>query len=390
MQIYNLCMKITKRKLPILLIYVVVFINVLIIVNINFQKSETTQASFSPKKTDIALFSVDSSPLIDGLKRQLEQTANFKDIPDEPEALQDALYFREVTYILRIPSDFTIKMMKGNNVKIEKRTVPGANYQTVIDAQINQYLNTARSYIAENPEITQEELVLSISKDMAIQVEVTMKETATTAAVQSYSAFYFNYLAYVFLSILILAISALMLVFNNPDLQKRSACSPISSNQVNRQFILANFTITFAVWFMMCGLYFLMRPKGSMQISILFHILNAFVFALCCASISYLIGITVKGQSAVSAVSNVVALGSSFLSGVFLPQAFIAAPVLKISSFLPTYWYVKANNQIAEQSSFDIAHAASFLSYILIELGFAVAFLVLALVVGKKKSIRIH
>ena len=40
------------------------------------------------------------------LNRELSRVANFVELPDETEALQDALYFRTVTYILRVPEGF--------------------------------------------------------------------------------------------------------------------------------------------------------------------------------------------------------------------------------------------------------------------------------------------
>jgi ABC-2 type transport system permease protein len=381
-------MKIIKKKMPMLLIYVFVFLTVLMIVASQYKKTQQVQTSFVPVKTNIAIIREESSPLIDGLMEELAKKATFSDIPDKPEALQDALFFRSVTYIIRIPRGFTEQFMRGADVAVEKTVVPDSISNIYIDMCINQYFNTARAYVDSNRSITQEKLVTNVKKDLSLTVPVILRNNEMKAAALSYSAYYFNYLAYVFLSVLILGISALMVVFNNTDLKKRNACSPISSGRINLQFILANLLFTFAVWVIMSGSYFIFDFQSLFSPYMGYFFLNSIVFAFCAASISYLIGISVKSQSAVSAVSNVVALGSCFLSGVFVPQEFIAGSVLQIASFTPTYWYVKANNRIAELSQFDFPHASVFLSYILIEFGFAVAFFVLALVVGKKRNIR--
>jgi len=48
-----------------------------------------------------------------------------------------------------------------------------------------------------------------------------------------------------------------------------------------------------------------------------------------------------------SAAANVFSLGSCFISGVFVPQDLMSNTVLKIASFTPNYWFVKANNSIS-------------------------------------------
>jgi ABC-2 type transport system permease protein len=106
---------------------------------------------------------------------------------------------------------------------------------------------------------------------------------------------------------------------------------------------------------------------------------------ICGTSLSYLIGTAVTNQEALSAVCNVVTLGPSFISGVFVPQELISQSVLRIASFTPSYWYVKANNEIAGLTSFGFEQLESVFSSILIQLGFAVAMFAVALVVAKRK-----
>ena len=83
-------------------------------------KEQHVDTLFNQQKSNIAFISEEKSPLIDGLKHELEKVANFVDLPDEKEALQDALYFRSVYYILRVPEGFTESFMKGENVQLEK------------------------------------------------------------------------------------------------------------------------------------------------------------------------------------------------------------------------------------------------------------------------------
>lgn len=86
-----------------------------------------------------------------------------------------------------------------------------------------------------------------------------------------------------------------------------------------------------------------------------------------------------------SAAANVVALGCSFISGVFVPQEMLGDTVLNIASFTPTYWYIKANSAIAETVEFSFKNLTPIYTDMLIMLAFAVACIAVALVIMKQK-----
>ena len=382
MPVFKLCMKIIKKNLPSLLIYVGIFLLILVLFATNSTKK--AQTGFTTDKCKVAFISEESSPLIDGFKQELSKSAEFVTIADNTEKLQDALYFRNVEYIIRIPKGFTASFMNGEDMQIQKTTVPNSTSSAFLDIHINQYFNTARLYVKNVKGITQAELVKHLSTDLGTGTTVELKAGQSTSN-HNFAGNYYNYLAYVLLSILILGIAAIMLVFNNQDLQRRNFCSPIRAGSINMQFMLANFAFSFACWAIMAGFYFVFDSENAFCTNTLYFLLNSFVFTFCGACISYLIGNLIKDENAISAVCNVVTLGSSFLGGVFVPQQYLNDTVLKIASFTPTYWFVKANGQIAELTNFDYANLSPIFSNILVEVGFGIAFFVLSLVIGKRK-----
>jgi ABC-2 type transport system permease protein len=113
--------------------------------------------------------------------------------------------------------------------------------------------------------------------------------------------------------------------------------------------------------------------------------LNSFTFALVILSVSYLIGISVKSRKAISAISTAASVGLAFLSGMFVPQEFLGSPVLKVASFTPVYWFVKANNAIETVTQATWSQLSGIASYMAIQLGFAAAIISIALVVSKRK-----
>lgn len=384
MPVYKLCMKITKKNIPNLLIYIIVFLVVSSIMAASAQKSLKEQEAFSRMKSNIVFINEEESPLIEGLKDELGKAANFVELPDETEALQDALFFRRIVYILRIPKGFTQRFINGDYMPLEKTIVPDTYSSAYIDLAINKYLNTARLYIQHMDGITQEELVSHLKENLSKETNVEIPSSELKADL-NYSNFFFNYLAYSLLSILIMGMSALMISYNDRDLKRRVGCSPLSDTAANLQFILANLTFAMVSWLIMVIFCLIIDAKNILTLNTFYFVVSSFVFAFCGSGMGFLIGSVAKGNEAISAITNVVVLGSCFLSGVFVPAEFLGSTALKIASFMPTYWYVKANNQIAQLTHFDSAYIKPVLSDMAIVFCFGIAFFALSLVVRKNR-----
>jgi ABC-2 type transport system permease protein len=84
---------------------------------------------------------------------------------------------------------------------------------------------------------------------------------------------------------------------------------------------------------------------------------------------------------------NVITLGMSFLGGVFVPQSVMSKSVLSVGRFLPSYWFVRANDAIGELSRFDPGSLRPIYGSILIQLGFAAALFSVALLLSKERRL---
>lgn len=385
MPVFKLCMKIVRKNMPSMMIYIVIFLGIAILVS-KANAPAPQDGGFSQTKTTVAFYSEEDTPLVQGLKKELAKTCNFTEIPNETEKLQDALFFRNVDYILRIPKGFTDRFLRGETPKLAKTIVPDSVSARYTDLAVSQYLNTARLYVNSLNGISQEELVRRVENDLSANTPVTMKSDVTQLAKNDFTVYYFNYLAYTLSSILILGISAIMLVFNNKELKRRNFCSPISAGSMNLQFIFANFTFTVACWVVTVSACFALNPGALASRNTLWLTVNSLMFTLCLSGVSYVIGTLMKNRNVISAVNNIVTLGPCFISGVFVPQEYLNDTVLKIASFTPTYWYVKANNQIGELAAFNSETLSPILFCMLVELCFAAAFFAVALAIGKQRK----
>lgn len=387
MPVFNLCLKIIKKNLPSISIYVIIFLVISTLITVSNVNQQTQ--GFSQTKAKIAFLAEESTPLVEGFKEELSKTNQLVELPDEKEKLQDALFFRDVTYILRIPAGFTGSFLQGGGLQLQKTVVPGSMENIYVDLTVNQFWRLAALHSQNSPGISQEETVRRVAKDMAANTEVNISNPGGKKDIsQSFSVYYFNFLAYTLTSVLILGVSAIMIVFNNRDLSRRNFCSPLPAGSINLQFFLANLVFTGTAWILMTGACFIFDPKDALTQNMIYLLLNSLVFTLCLASASFLIGNLVKSRNAISAIANVAALGPAFISGVFVPQEFLASPVLRLASFTPTYWYVQANSKIGSLTDFSWSSLSPVFNNMLITAGFALAFFAISMVVAKRNRLR--
>jgi len=184
---------------------------------------------------------------------------------------------------------------------------------------------------------------------------------------------------------IIFGVSSILLVFNDIDIKRRNLCSPLGSNSISLQCFLASALFALVNWIALVALSSMFGIDEITAPSTWLYIVNSLVFAICISGLAFLIGSLTKNREVVSAVANITTLGTSFLSGVFVPQEILGENVLRIASFMPTYWYVRANERIAGLIDFSIYNLSDVLISLAIQLAFGAAFLIAALVIGKRR-----
>ena len=386
MLVYKAFFKIIYKNLSELLIYVVVFLSLAIF--LSSANSSTQSTDFTGTKLNIAFINQDkNSKLVNGLKNYLDKNANIVHIGNDDKKLQDALFFRQIEYILRVPEGFTDGMLNREAIKLQRTAVPGSAGSVYIDSVVNKYLNTAMIYINNIKNLTEDQLVSYIEEDLSNETQVYVNNFGNQTSKSNGVVYYFNYLAYSIQAILILGVCAVMLVYNNIDLKRRNLASPLKPKYMNFQMILGNLSFAVITWLITITASFFIHGKYMFTSNGLLLLLNSFIFTFAALSLSFLLANIVKSRNAMSAATNVFALGSCFISGVFVPQEFLSKPVLDIASFTPTFWYVKANNLIVDMTSFTLENLAAVIHCMLIVFGFAVALLSISLVIIKQRKI---
>lgn len=391
MPVFKLCLKIINKNKMVMMVYILAFVMVSFIVR-SFNKPSEGLTTYSDTKVSIAIISEEDTPLTKGIETALSRIAEVKSLEgyedNLKETIQDALYFRALHMVIMIPEGFTDAILAGEPMTIKAQSVPGSVESMQVNLLINQYLNLARLYVTADEAIGADALASAIASVMDQPAEVTIINPNPDAVQGDLMPFFFNYLAYSYMFVMILGVSSIMLVFNRKVIKWRNACGPMPSLNMSAQLLLAIAVFAVVVWLILVTLCLVFDSQNAFKTNTLYFMLNAAIFGISVLGLSFLLANLIKGKDASSAVANIITLSTCFLSGVFVPQAFLGEGVLKVASYFPTYWYVKANTQIAVLTRFSFASLKEILGIFLIELGFAAAFIIVSLAVGKRNQLR--
>jgi ABC-2 type transport system permease protein len=329
----------------------------------------------------MALRSAESAPLVEGLKRELVKTATLVDLPLGVDSVQDALFFGDVGYVVDVPQGFSKAFMEGRALPMTSHSRPDDQSGRYLEMAIDHYFRLVGLYRSELPQMGEAELVLSVAKNLEEETRVVVHQGPSPVRSMPYARGYFNFMSYSLFNLLILGICALMLVFNQKEIRLRNRCSPISLRRLNGQLFLAYSLIC---WLVMSALCLLAQRDPLPGANIFLFLLNSLVFTLWAASAAFAMGQFTEKRDALSGMATVVTLVTSFLGGAFVPQEFLSGGLLKFSQFLPTYWYVRANNRIAEIGTLSYGEISPTLQALGMQLLFALAFISVALLVARK------
>lgn len=381
MRVFNTYMKIIKKNFASLAIYTIVFIIITISMTMITNKNQTD--TFEQVKTKIAFFDNDNTNLSNDLKKRLEKIADFIEIEDDEQELKDALFFRKINAIIRIEKGFTEDLLQGNDVNIEMNSIPNTYANYYVEMAINSYVGAIQSY-GNYTNYTEAEIIEKVSEDLThtTQIELTTKKEATYMQTTTN---YFIYLYYILAVSLILGIGMTMSTFNQKNLRRRTIVSKLSNRKMNLELTLGHIVYSFSILAILLVALAIIIPQAYTDARILLFTANAVCITLTILAISFFIGSTVKNKTAQNAVANVIGLGTSFISGIFVPIELLSEGVQKIASFTPSYWYVNATKLIESTNVINFESLKPILQAMGIQLAFAATFWFVSLVISKHK-----
>ena len=115
-------------------------------------------------------------------------------------------------------------------------------------------------------------------------------------------------------------------------------------------------------------------------------IINSFIFMICATTLAFLVGTILTKKEAVNGIMNIIALGSSFLCGAFVPVEYLPDSVLKIAHVIPTYWYIQNNEVTKTLEEINIDTLKPIITNWIVILIFSVIFIIITNIISKRKQ----
>ena len=345
------------------------------------QTSENSM-SFVASKPDVLIVNNDENQkLTSNLVNYIENNCNIIDIKDTEEARNDALFYRDVNYIIYIPENYSKDFLNGLNPEIEIKST-GDYQSSYAEMILTRYIKVANIYRKEIQ--NEEELISKINETLSKETEIEVTSKLDTDNL-SRATFYYNFLNYTILAGCVYLICLILSSFREEKIRKRTIISSMNYKKYNRQLLLANGILIMILWVFYVVLSFILIGEVMFGVHGLILIINSFVFSICSLTIAFLIGNLINNKNAINGIINVVGLGSSFLCGAFVPVEWLPDNILKIAHILPSYWYIQTNEIVKTLEIINLETLKPIFTNMGVLLIFSVLFIIITNVITKKK-----
>ena len=347
MQIFNVFFKISKKKILIGLMYVVIFA----VIGFTMIGTNKETSNFAETKVKVSVIDNDNTEESKMLIDFIGERHKLIDIDNTKNAKLDSLYYFEVEYILTIKEGYSEKL-KNNDTEYLFESVrhPSTYTASYLESQINEYVSSVVAFHKVGNEI---KVACEKAENLFdTPIDVTTETFTDENSIDESSGFFFQYLPYLYISILISCLCPIIVTINRKDLRYRTNASPLPSLNKTIQTILASILYVAIIWTIFMLLYMVFRFNTNKELSFEFTkreflaIFNSIIIILVSTAIAILVVQFSPKDEILSMIGNIIGLGSSFLCGVFVPQDMLGENVILAARFLPIYWYVKANNCI--------------------------------------------
>lgn len=339
MTVFKTYLKILNKNKWIVILYTAIL---LFFGMFNFQSSDNS-LTFTESKPDILIVNEDEdSPLSQNLISYLEQYTNQKEIEKKEEKRNDALFYRDVNYIIYIPKNYQNDFLSHKNPTIEIKSTKDY-HASLAEMLLQRYIKVANLFHTIDTDINQ--LMTDINENLKQDIPIEMTSTLNNDSLLK-ATFFYNFSNYTMLAGCIYVICFILATFKQEIIQKRTSISSTNYKKINRELFLANslFALTLAILYIILSCILL--GKIMFTIHGLLLILNFLMFTICAVSIAFLLGNLIKKKEIINGIINVIALGSSFLCGAFVPASMLPDGVLKMSKILPSYYFINNNEVI--------------------------------------------
>lgn len=385
MVVYKALLKTIKGKMTSLIIYFVVFAVFGSIVA--RQNSKSMDSMFEAHQVVIALVDQDDSELSRGIVEAFSQTDKIEKVKasteDDLKKLNDNVRFDIYDDAILIPFGFEANVLAGHESGAEFLSKGQSASSTLMYTKFNTFVKNVTIYM--NAGFSETEAIANATDDMEkAEPEIEMVK-ANDKTGHSLMAVMYAFMAYSMMMILSIGIATIISSIKKKDLMARITVSPMSSFRQNLEQVLAITTFGLVVLLAMILVVCIFLGNEADYSKIWYYSINSAALMVVGISFAFFLGTISQDEGVIELVSNMVFLGMSFISGVFVTRDFMSESVLKVAHFLPVYWYVSGTEQIDTAKVSEI-WGSGLVGSLAMQLLFALLFMGAGFVVARKKE----
>lgn len=380
MIVFNAFFKVVKKYIGVIILYTVMLIS---FGSINYATNNKNM-TFSNRLPDILIINNDEEVgLTKNLINYLKENANVLDIENDEEKINDAIFYREVNYVIYIPKNYRVDTLNKLNPTLD---IKSANdYDSAYTSMLlTRYLNVQNTYLKYTN--NENELINSINNNLSYKTNIEITSKLNTSKLTKISRF-FNFASYSIMAVIIYIICLVISSFNKDVVKKRTIISSMNYKKYNKYILLSSFIYSSIIWFLYVILSFIIIGSSMFSLRGLIYILNTFIFSFVALTLALLISNLIKSKGAISGIVNVIALGQAFLCGAFIPSEFLGENIIKYSKILPAYWYNNSNDLLSTIEVINIVNLKPILLNMIVLVIFAIIFIVINNIVSKRRQI---
>ena len=326
MTVYKTFFKVVNKYKFLILIYTAMLI---LFAGFNMQTSQNS-TNFVAEKPDVLIINNDKEQkLSKNLVEYIEKNSNIVDIENDEEARNDALFYRDVSYIIYIPENYSKDFLNGLNPEINIKSAGDAG-SSYAEMMLTRYIKVANIYQKELQ--NEDELIKTINETLEKEAETEITSKLDTDNLTR-AAFYYNFMNYSILAGCVYVICIIISSFREEKIRKRTVISSMNYKKFNRQLLVSNGALALILWFLYVVLSFILIGDIMFTTHGLILIANSFVFSICSLTIAFLIANLINNKNAINGIINVVALRFKLFMWCFCASRMVARHYIKNSSY---------------------------------------------------------
>lgn len=373
MTVYKYFIKIALKNKWTILGYTIIFFSMSLISGSGATEREP---KFMETRLNIGIIDNSNSELSTGLKAYLEGKHNIVDTIDDEDYIKEQIFLERADAIIIIPEDFQEKVInKEKSIKIynDDRKIESMQIQN----QINKFLMFANATY-EDGKFDLANVNLALREKAKVKLANNNREKNNSINNEWFRNYY-NFTSYVIIAMYIAIIGMVMTDFTDENIDSRMKISSKKFLNFNMELYLGQLTIAAIITSIFILGSIVLKGKYIGEVDFIKYVINIIVFSFTILCFTFFINNFTKNKFVISGLATVLSLGTSFISGVMVPQEFLGEKTLLLAKFFPTYYFVKVNGTTVNSFS-DISFN------IFMQLSFAVAFILLGLYFSKAKQ----